>query len=60
MKRPHVEIQYFEDCPNHEKARTLVARVAADLGVEPRLEIVEVVDAEVAKRLRFLGSPTVR
>lgn len=60
MKRPHVEILYFEDCPNHEEARTIVERVAADLCIEPRFQIVEVVDAEVAKRLRFLGSPTVR
>jgi hypothetical protein len=60
MKRPHVEILYFEDCPNHEETRTLVERVAADLRIEPEIEKVEVEDAEAAQRLRFLGSPSVR
>lgn len=60
MTRPRVEILYFEGCPNHLSARVLVERVAAALGVEPELELVEVVDADAAERLRFLGSPTVR
>ena len=60
MTRPRVEILYFEGCPNHEPARALVERVAADLGVELELELVEVPDAEAAERRRFLGSPTVR
>ena len=60
MTRPRVEILYFEGCPNHEPARALVERIAADLGVQPELELVEVVDVKAAKRLRFLGSPTVR
>jgi hypothetical protein len=60
MKRPLVEILYFEDCPNHEEARALVERVAAELRVEPKLQLVEVPDAAAAMRLRFLGSPTVR
>ena len=60
MRRPHVEILYFEGCPNHEPALALVERVAAELGVEPEIELVEVPDAESAVRHRFLGSPTVR
>jgi hypothetical protein len=60
MRRPLVEILYFEGCPNHEAARALVERVAAELGVEPELAVVEVTDAAAATRLRFLGSPTVR
>ena len=59
MKRPRVEILYFEDCPNYEEARTLVERVAAELRIEPEIETVEVEDAETARRLRFLGSPSV-
>jgi hypothetical protein len=59
VKRPRVEILYFEDCPNHEEARTLVERVAAELRIEPEIETVEVA-AEAAQRLRFLGSPSVR
>jgi hypothetical protein len=60
MSRPRVEILYFDGCPNHEAARALVERVAAELRVEPAIELVEVPDAEAAVRLRFLGSPTVR
>lgn len=60
MTQPRVEILYFEGCPNHEAARAAVERVAADLDIEPDLELVEVPDAEAAMRLRFLGSPTVR
>ena len=59
-KRPHVEVLFFEGCPNHEAARELVRRVADDVGVDPDVTLVDVPDAEAAKRLRFLGSPTVR
>jgi hypothetical protein len=60
MRRPCVEILYFEGCPNHAAARALVERVAAELQVEPEIDLVEVPDVGVAARLRFLGSPTVR
>lgn len=60
MRQPRVEILHFEGCPNHEAARVLVERVAAELQIEPDLELVEVADAEAAVQLRFLGSPTVR
>jgi hypothetical protein len=60
VRRPHVEILYFEGCPNHEGARALVERVAAELRVEPEIDLVDVPDADAATRLRFLGSPTVR
>lgn len=60
MRRPRVEILYFEDCPNHEPARALVERVAAELRVEPEIHNVAVPDPAAATKLRFLGSPTVR
>lgn len=60
MSRPLVEILYFDGCPNHEAAGAVVERVAAELQLEPAIELVEVPDAEAATRLRFLGSPTVR
>ena len=60
MRRPLVEILYFEGCPNHEPARALVERVATQLGLEPVIELVEVADPHAAVALRFLGSPTVR
>lgn len=55
-----VEILYFDGCPNHEPARALVERVAAELQLDPSIDLVEVVDPEAAAELRCLGSPTVR
>ena len=60
MTQPLVEILYFDGCPKHEPARALVERVAAELRVEPAIELVEVVDPDAAADLRFLGSPTIR
>jgi hypothetical protein len=60
MRRPRVEILYFEGCPNHESARVLVERVASELQIEPQIRLVEVTDPDAAAELRFLGSPTVR
>ena len=60
MSQPRVEILYFEGCPNHEGAREAVERVAAELDVEPVIEMIEVPDPGAAVAARFLGSPTVR
>src|SRR5215831_3467437 len=60
MRRPRVEILYLDGCPNHEPARELVEQVAAELGLQAEIELVEVADAETATRHRFLGSPSVR
>jgi hypothetical protein len=60
VRRPRVEILYFDGCPNHEPARELVEQVAAELGLQAEIELVEVADAEAAERFRFLGSPSVR
>lgn len=55
-----VEILYFDGCPNHEAAKELVERVAAEAGVAAAVQLVDVETPEDAERLRFLGSPTVR
>ena len=60
MKRPLVEILYFDGCPNYRGARELVERESRELGLEPELRVVRVPDEETARRLRFLGSPTIR
>jgi hypothetical protein len=60
MSRPVVEIFYFDGCPNHAEAHGLVERVSRELGLEPELRLVNVPDEETARRLRFLGSPTIR
>lgn len=60
MPRPLVEILYFDGCPNHETARELVERIAAEVDVTAEIQLVTVPDADAAARERFLGSPTVR
>jgi len=57
---PLVEILYFDGCPNHEPAIALVERVSRELAIEPEVRLVNVTDQEAARRLRFLGSPTIR
>jgi hypothetical protein len=58
--KPLVEILSFDGCPNHLGAIALVERVSGELGLEPEIKLVEVPDREAARRLRFLGSPTIR
>jgi len=58
--RPLVEILTFDGCPNRDGAVALVERVSRELGLEPSLRLVDVPDEEAARRLRFLGSPTIR
>jgi hypothetical protein len=60
MAEPVVELLYFEGCPNHQGARELVERVAAEIGVTPDVRLVEVATREAAEQMRFLGSPTIR
>lgn len=57
---PVVEVLYFDGCPNHVPALALIERVAGNLGLEPELRLVKVVDQEAAQRMGFLGSPTIR
>ena len=55
-----VEVLFFDGCPNWKGAVELVERVAAEIGVQAVVRVVDVPDAETAEKLRFLGSPTVR
>lgn len=57
---PLVEILYFDGCPNHHPAIALVERVSRELRIEPDVRLVNVPDDKAARRLRFLGSPTIR
>ena len=55
-----IEILTFDGCPNAQSARELVERVVAEAGSTVEVLDVAVPDPEAAKRMRFLGSPTVR
>jgi len=55
-----IEVLYFDGCPNHAPTVERVKQMAADLGVQERVEEIEVTSLDQAQQLRFLGSPTVR
>jgi hypothetical protein len=55
-----IEVLYFDGCPNHAPTVERVTQIAADLGVQERIEEIEVTSLDQAQQLRFLGSPTVR
>ena len=55
-----IEVLYFEGCPNREPTVALAREVAAELGIAAEIREVKIRDEADAKRLRFLGSPTVR
>lgn len=55
-----VEVFYFEGCPNHKPTVERVQSVMKEQGIAAKLAEVEVANAEAAKAVGFLGSPTIR
>lgn len=56
MTSPHIELLWFQDCPNHEATEALLRERMAQAG----MTAPEVADEETGMRLHFPGSPTVR
>lgn len=56
----HVEALVFEGCPHRQAALDLVRDVMRDLGLQPAVVEVSVRDEAEARRLAFLGSPSIR
>ncbi len=55
-----IEILTFEGCPNAETTRELVQHAVKLENVDAAIELINVETADLAKQLRFLGSPSVR
>jgi hypothetical protein len=55
-----VEVFYFEGCPNHKPAVERVKSVMKEQGIAAKVAQVEVPDADAARAVGFLGSPTIR
>ena len=55
-----VEVFYFEGCPNHKPAVERVKLVMKEQGIAAKVAQVEVPDADAARAVGFLGSPTIR
>ena len=55
-----IELLYWDGCPSHPEALSLLHEVLAEVGVTSSVEQIEVVTDEDAVRLSFPGSPTIR
>lgn len=55
-----IEVLYFDGCPNHQPAVERVRQLLREEGFSAEVVEVNVRDASIAQKLRFLGSPTVR
>ena len=55
-----VEVFYFEGCPNHKPTVERVKSVMKEQGIVAKVAQVEIAEAETAKAVGFLGSPTIR
>jgi len=55
-----VEILYSPDCPCYPITLQLVYAASEETGIEANVETIRVESEADARRLRFLGSPTVR
>jgi len=55
-----IELLYSTACSDHVQARQYLREVLAEENVSAAIEEIRVETAEDAKRLQFLGSPTIR
>jgi hypothetical protein len=54
-----VTFQYIDDCPSHEQALARLRKVLVEEGVSLQIDVIKIESDEQAKRLRFVGSPTI-
>lgn len=55
-----VELLYFDGCPTYWKTLGDLVRIMKEEGIDVKVDLVRVESDNAAKRLGFLGSPTVR
>jgi hypothetical protein len=57
---PVVELLWFSGCPSHEEARRMLGDAIARLAPGTPVREIDASDPDVAARVRFPGSPTIR
>ena len=61
MGQPRVELLFWEGCPSHPQALSVLRATMTELGLDPGAVVVREVDTDdAAVRERFVGSPTIR
>jgi hypothetical protein len=58
--RLRVSFLYFEDCPSYDLALERLREVMDEEGIPDDVEVIKVETEEQARKLRFVGSPTIR
>ena len=51
---------YYEDCPSYDLALERLREVMDEEGIPNVVEVIKVESEEQARKLRFVGSPTIR
>ena len=57
---PRVELLFFDGCPNHQALEPQLRALLRRRRPDSELQLLNVESDEEARRVRFLGSPTVR
>ena len=55
-----VELLYFDGCPSYRTAEKFLREALLAGGLTDSIDMIEVRDDADARRLKFLGSPTIR
>jgi hypothetical protein len=55
-----VSFLYYEECPSHNLALERLREVMAEEGISSEVEVLKVESEDQARRLSFIGSPTIR
>jgi hypothetical protein len=55
-----IDFLFWDGCPSHPEARTLLREVLADHGLDAEVEEHEILTHDEAVELSFPGSPTIR
>ena len=54
-----VSFLYYEDCPSYDLALERLREVMDEEGIPNEVEVIKVESEEQARKLRFVGSPTI-
>ena len=60
MQTMKIEFLYFENCPGHIPALSLLEQVILENDITVSIEKIEVTSPALALQHRFLGSPSIR
>ena len=55
-----IEFLYFENCPGHKPALSLLEQILLEKDISASIEKIEVTSPELAVQHRFQGSPSIR